>query len=117
MAFAAFVIAGVLLLGVLPLKLAATWLGAERTGWIVCFFAGIVAGLTSSALNQRVPFGFVIACLISAVVYKLFLGTTYLRAVLIVLLQLVLLVVVAIVLFLVAPSLLGLVGIKSGPAQ
>ena len=52
MAFAAFVIAGVLLLGVLPLKLAATWLGAERTGWIVCFFAGIVAGLTSSASSN-----------------------------------------------------------------
>lgn len=117
MLFVALVIAGVLLLGVLPLKLAAGWVGAERTGWIVCFFAGIVAGFVSSALSQKVHFGFVIASLVSALVYKFFLGTTYVRAVLIVILQVILLVAVVLALFFIAPSLLSLVSIKFGPAQ
>jgi hypothetical protein len=110
------VVAFVAVFVILPIKLAATWVGAERTGWFICLFAGIIAGIISAIANQIVHFGAIGSIFVVGAVYMLVLGTTYVRGLIIAVLELVLTYafVAVIVATALAPKLLGLFGVHFG---
>lgn len=82
---------------VLPFKLAATWLGADRTEWLPCFAAAMIAGLLGGGVSGLTEGGLTMAlysnvqgllslataALISGLVNRFVLGTTFVRGVLI----------------------------------
>lgn len=82
---------------VLPLKLAANWFGADRTEWLPCFFAAFVAGCLGGGASGMIEGGLTMAlydnklgllslataALVSGLVNRFVLGTTFVRGVLI----------------------------------
>jgi hypothetical protein len=97
---------------VLPIKISATWVGAERTGWLPCLFAGILCAVIGAIANGLVRHGAVASVFISGAVFMLVLGTTYVRGLIVAVLEIVLTYAFVAVLFLtaVAPKLLKLLG-------
>lgn len=78
----------VILVALLPIKLAAVLVGAKRTSFFACLIAVILASLLAG-LSQAfdVPGGLLSAWLISSIGFMLVLDTTYWRALLISILQ------------------------------
>lgn len=82
---------------VLPLKLAANWFGADRTEWLPCFVAAFIAGCLGGGMSGVMGGGLMMAfydntlgllslamaALISGLVNRFVLGTTFVRGVLI----------------------------------
>jgi len=100
---------------VLPIKLAAGWVGAERTGWFVCLFAGILSAVISAIANSLVHHGAIASVFISGAVFMLVLGTTYVRGLVVAVLEIILTYAFVALLFLtaVAPRLLNWLGHSS----
>lgn len=92
-----FAVIGYALLVVLPFKLAADWLGTDRSDWVSCFVAVLIAGALggggSGLLGGGLGWAFfgatqgilslAIVALISGVTNMLILGTTFPRGVLV----------------------------------
>lgn len=72
---------------ILPVKVAAVLIDAQRSGFVVCAVTAIVGALVWAFLAKLVPYGMIIALFGSAVVYMLLLGTTYWRGLFIAFLQ------------------------------
>jgi hypothetical protein len=66
-----------------PVKVAAVFIDARRSGFIVSAVTAIVGALVWAFLAKLVPYGMIVALFGSAVVYMLALGTTYWRGLLI----------------------------------
>lgn len=83
------------LLVVLPFKLAAAWLGADRTGWLPCFAAVLIAGALGGGASGLFGGGFTwaffgatqgllslaLVALVSGFTNRFVLGTTFWRGV------------------------------------
>jgi hypothetical protein len=65
----------------LPVKLAAGWMGADRNDFMSCFFAVILAIVINVFASMLVKYGTVVSIFVAAIAYMLVLGTTYLRAI------------------------------------
>ena len=105
-------IAAVIIVLILPIKIAAKFVGAKRTGFLSCLLALILAQAYQTALHRSVPiltenliYWGVASLLGSALVYMLVFDTTYLRGIVISLVHIGLL----IVLIVLAGTFLGLV--------
>lgn len=77
---------------VLPLKFAAKLIGAANTGFFSCLFAIIIAALLQFGVNHFFPnldntYGWLVTVPIAAVAYMLVLGTTFLKGILIAIVQ------------------------------
>jgi len=82
----------VVLLLVLPLKFAAKFIGARNTGFFSCLFALIVSALFQYGFNQLFPgldktYGLIVTIPVAALAYMLVLGTTFLKGILIAIVQ------------------------------
>jgi hypothetical protein len=75
----------------LPVKLAAGWAGAERTGFGSCFIAVVLALVINALAGSVIKYGAFVSIFVTAIAYMLVLGTTYLRGVLIAVLEIVIL--------------------------
>ncbi len=77
---------------VLPLKMAAAMLGARNTGAFYCLFALLLAVIIQRVVGGMIPgvteeYGMLITIPLAAVAYMLVLGTGFLKAILIALVQ------------------------------
>jgi hypothetical protein len=79
----------VVLFLVLPVKVAASIVGARRTGFGTCVGAIIVAVLINFVAGRLIHYGEFVSVLLTALAYMAVLDTTYLRGVVIAVLQLV----------------------------
>ena len=77
----------VALISVLPVKLAAGWVGAERDGWIISFLTLVPTAIINAIAGPLFNYGFIVALFVSALGYMLVLGTTYLRGVVVAIAQ------------------------------
>lgn len=98
---------------ILPIKLAADYVGAKNTGVLMCVAALILAGLIQTAVESFFPlleFHFVInaivSILLSALAYMAVLGTTYGKGIAIAIIQ--------IILTFILVYIVGLLGISLG---
>ncbi|MHC9510025.1 hypothetical protein [Kangiella sp. M94] len=87
----------VVLLLVLPLKFAAKFIGARNTGFFSCLFALIVSALFQFGVDYYFPglddtYGWLVTVPVAALAYMLVLGTTFLKAILIGIVQVILMV-------------------------
>ncbi|MCW8856395.1 MAG: hypothetical protein OQJ95_03455 [Kangiella sp.] len=87
----------VVLLLVLPLKFAAKFIGARNTGFFSCLFALIVSALFQFGVDHYFPglddtYGWLVTVPVAAIAYMLVLGTTFLKAILIGVIQVILMV-------------------------
>ncbi|ACV26234.1 hypothetical protein [Kangiella koreensis] len=87
----------VVLLLVLPLKFAAKFIGAKNTGFFACLFALIVSALFQYGVDYYFPrlddtYDWLITVPVAALAYMLVLGTSFLKAVLIAIVQVILMV-------------------------
>ena len=73
-------IAAFILVAVMPVKLAAHWVGAERTGFVPVLLAVLVSGALAGLAQQVAFVGPVLSVLAGTFVFKLVLGTTMPRA-------------------------------------
>ena len=92
-----------------PIKLAATWVGAQNTGVLSCFIAILVAGAAQKGFSVIFPeinenIGMLMGFPLAALAYMLILGTTFVKGIIIALIQAVLMLVLAVVLAGVLPS-------------
>lgn len=92
-----FIVIVYTVLVVLPFKLAAGWLGADRSDWLSCFAAVLVAGILGGGLSGVLGGGLTLAffgasqgllslalvAVISGLTNRFVLGTTFVRGVLI----------------------------------
>ena len=76
----AIVVLFVFVVLLLPVKIAAGWMGAERTSFLSCFFAVVFAMIINAVASMFVKYGTFVSIFVAAVAYMLVLGTTYLRA-------------------------------------
>jgi hypothetical protein len=97
---------------VLPIKIAGNLVGAERTGWLSCLFAGILCGVIGAIANSLLRHGAIASVFVSGAVFMLVLGTTYVRGLIVAVLEIVLTyaLVALLVITAVAPRLLKLLG-------
>ena len=79
LAVTAFILVAVVVV-LLPVKVAAGWMGAERTGLLSCFFAVVLAAIVNAFASALVRYGVIVSLFVGAVAYMLVLGTTYFRA-------------------------------------
>jgi len=113
-----FVVATVLLVlvALLPIKIAASLVGARNTGFGACLVAVIVAVLIHIVLGRLIHYGQFVGVLITGAVYMGLLETSYLKGVLIAMLQVLLSWVLKIVLIALGfVTLVHLVGPTLGP--
>lgn len=87
----------VVLLLVLPLKFAAKFIGARNTGFFSCLFALIVSALFQFGVDYYFPglddtYGWLVTVPVAAIAYMLVLGTTFLKGILIAIVQVILMV-------------------------
>ncbi len=87
----------VVLLLVLPLKFAAKFIGAKNTGFFSCLFALIVSALFQFGVDYYFPelddtYGWLATVPVAALAYMLVLGTTFLKGILIAIVQVILMV-------------------------
>ena len=84
-----FLIAAALmvLVALLPVKIAASLVGARNSAWKACLIAVVVAVAVHLVLHHFVRYGSVVAALLTGAVYMVLLETSYLKGVLIALLQ------------------------------
>lgn len=87
----------VVLLLVLPLKFAAKFIGAKNTGFFSCLFALIVSALFQFGVDYYFPglddtYGWLVTVPVAAIAYMLVLGTTFLKGILIAIVQVILMV-------------------------
>ena len=86
---------------IMPIKLAANYVGAKNTGVLMCIVALIFAGMIQKAVMLFVPqigmayhaLNPIVSILLSAFAYMLILGTTYVKGIVIAILQIILTVV------------------------
>ena len=86
------VVTFMVLILILPVKLAAEWLGASNTGTLSCLIALILASAIQKGFALLLPsvdenLGMLIAIPLSGLAYMLVLGTTFLRGMAIAVLQ------------------------------
>lgn len=86
------VFALVLALLVFPVKIAASLVGAHKTGFFTCLFALIIAALIQAAAGYLIPgvsqsMGVLLSLPLTALAYMMVLETTFLKALLIAVLQ------------------------------
>lgn len=98
---------------VLPVKLAADYVGARNTGILMCVAALLLAGLIQTAVESFFPlleFHYVVdslvSILLSALAYMAVLGTTYGKGIAIAILQ--------IILTFVLVAIVGMLGVSVG---
>lgn len=77
---------------VLPLKMAAAMMGARNTGAFYCLFALLLAVIIQRIVGSMIPgvteeWGLLIAIPLAAIAYMLVLGTGFLKAIVIALVQ------------------------------
>jgi hypothetical protein len=77
----------VVIVALLPVKIAASVVGARNRGFGACFLAVIVALLINGIFGHLFRYGFFIGALVTGLAYMWVLGTTYWRGVGIALLQ------------------------------
>ncbi|GAA4342869.1 hypothetical protein [Kangiella taiwanensis] len=85
----------VVVLLVLPLKFAAQFIGAKNTGFFNCLFALIVSALFQYGVNYFFPnldntYGWLVTVPVAAIAYMLVLGTSFIKSVLIAIVQVIL---------------------------
>ena len=85
----------VVVLLVLPLKFAAQFIGAKNTGFLSCLFALIVSALFQYGVNHFFPnldntYGWLVTVPVAAIAYMLVLGTSFIKGVLIAIVQVIL---------------------------
>ncbi len=110
MTFLIFLVVTVILL-IVPIKLAANWVGAGNTGTLSCVIALIVASATQHLFDYLFPgtdklLGLLISFPLSALVYSLILSTSFVKGLIIAVVQIVLTLVLGFVLLGTLSSLL-----------
>jgi hypothetical protein len=109
-----FIILAILAILILPIKLAANYVGAQNTGVLMCIVALIFAAAIQKAVAIVLPqlqFNYpalspLISILLSAIAYMLVLGTSYGKGIAIAILQIILTVILIFV--------FGLLGLSVG---
>jgi hypothetical protein len=102
MEFSIFFLVTVIIL-IAPIKLAATWVGAQNTGIISCFIAILVTSAVQQGFSVIFPelnenIGTLIGLPLDALVYMLILNTTFIKGIIIALIQTILILALAFVL-------------------
>ena len=114
-----FVLATILLVivALLPVKIAANLIGARNTGFGACLVAVLVAVVVNLVAGHLVHYGGLVSVLVTGLVYMGILETTYVKGVLIALLQIVIAWLLKLVLVALGfISLIHVIGPAVGPA-
>src|SRR5262245_55052439 len=99
MSFLLIMIVGIVII-VMPVKFAAQFVGAGRTGFWMCLIAVIVVSVLDSMLGGFITnrfAHFVVSLAVSGGIYMMILDTTYMKGIGISLIQLLLLIVLALI--------------------
>ncbi len=84
---ALFLLVVLVLLALLPVKIAAGAMGARRTSFGACLVAVILAFIVNAVFGRLFAYGWFVSVLVTGFAYMLVLDTTYLRGVMIAVLQ------------------------------
>jgi hypothetical protein len=108
MGFLIFLLVVVVVL-IIPIKLAATWVGAQNTGVMSCLLALILAAAIQKGFSMVLPgvsenLGLLIGIPLASFAYMLVLGTTFIKGIIIAVIQGVLTILIVVVLAGVLPD-------------
>ncbi len=95
-------IAVVIILIIVPIKIAAKYVGAQNTGAFMCLLAIIFAAIIQKGVSTFIPqlndihpfVDFLVSVLLSAIAYMMVLGTSYVKGIIIALLQIVIMLII-----------------------
>lgn len=94
---------------ILPLQMAASAMGAKRTGAIWCILALLAAGVMQTVGTAAPVLGNLIAFLLSALVFAALLDTTFVRGIGIAILH----IVFSVILIIILVAIMGVLGISA----